>query len=96
LAGMLMIALLGAADSVTVAVRQTTVLLTTPDEIRGRAYALMVLAAQTANNVGTIWVGFWVGAIGAGQTMVLGGLISIVATLAIAVVWTPIRKYRSA
>ena len=96
LAGMLMIALLGAADSVTVAVRQTTVLLTTPDEMRGRAYALMVLAAQTANNVGTIWVGFWVGAIGAGQTMVLGGLISIVATLAIAYFWIPIRKYRSA
>jgi len=28
--------------------------------------------------------------------MVLGGLISIVATLAIAYFWIPIRKYRSA
>jgi len=96
LGGMLMIALLGAADAVTVAVRQTTVLLTTPDEMRGRAYALMILAAQTANNIGTIWVGFWAGAIGAGNTMVMGGLISITATAVIWYVWKPIGRYRSA
>jgi hypothetical protein len=36
--GALMIALLGAADAVTVAVRQTTVMLTTPDAMRGRAF----------------------------------------------------------
>ena len=89
-------ALLGAADAVTVAVRQTTVLLTTPDEMRGRAYALMILAAQTANNIGTIWVGFWAGAIGAGNTMVMGGIISITATAVIWYVWKPIGRYRSA
>ncbi|MDC1327764.1 MFS transporter [Pseudomonadales bacterium] len=96
LGGMLMIALLGAADAVTVAVRQTTVLLTTPDEMRGRAYALMILAAQTANNIGTIWVGFWAGAIGASNTMVMGGIISITATAVIWYVWKPIGRYRSA
>ena len=96
LGGMLMIALLGAADAVTVAVRQTTVLLTTPDEMRGRAYALIILAAQTANNIGTIWVGFWAGAIGAGNTMVMGGIISITATAVIWYVWKPIGRYRSA
>ena len=93
--GMLAIALLGAADSVTVAVRQTTVMLTTPDHMRGRAFALLILAAQTANNVGTIWVGAWAGAIGASNTMVLGGVISIAATLAIWRFWKPIREFRS-
>ena len=93
--GVLMIALLGAADAVTVAVRQTTIILTTPDEMRGRAFALMILAAQTANNVGTIWVGFWAGAIGAGNTMVLGGFISIAATALIGLLWRPIRAFRS-
>lgn len=93
--GALMIALLGAADSVTVAVRQTTVMLTTPDHMRGRAFALMIVAAQTANNVGTIWVGAWAGSIGAGNTMVLGGFISIAATLVIWRFWRPIREYRS-
>lgn len=93
--GALMIALLGAADAVTVAVRQTTVMLTTPDHMRGRAYSLMIVAAQTANNIGTIWVGAWAATIGAANTLVLGGVISIVATLAIWRAWRPIREYRS-
>lgn len=93
--GMLMIAALGAADAVTVAVRQTTVMLTTPDHMRGRAFALMILAAQTANNVGTIWVGAWAGSIGAGNTMLLGGAISVVATGLIWRIWRPIREFRS-
>ncbi len=93
--GALMIALLGAADSVTVAVRQTTVMLTTPDHMRGRAFSLMIVAAQTANNIGTIWVGAWAAWIGAANTMLLGGVISIIATIVIARVWSPIREYRS-
>lgn len=93
--GMLMIGLLGAADAVTVAVRHTTVMLTTPDKMRGRAFALMILAAQTANNIGTIWVGAWVGTVGAGNTMVLGGVISVLATALIWWFWKPIREFRS-
>ncbi len=93
--GMLMIGLLGAADAVTVAVRQTTVMLTTPDHMRGRAFALMILAAQTANNIGTIWVGAWAGAIGAANTMLLGGVISILATALIWRLWPQIRRFRS-
>ena len=93
--GLLMIGLLGAADAVTVAVRATTVMLTTPDHMRGRAYALMILAAQTANNIGTIWVGTWAGAIGANNTMLLGGVISITATAMIWWFWKPIREFRS-
>jgi predicted MFS family arabinose efflux permease len=93
--GLVLIAALGAADAVTVAVRQTTVMLTTPDHMRGRAFSLMVLAAQSANNIGTIWVGAMAGAIGASQTMLLGGAISIVATLIIAALWRPIRSFRS-
>jgi hypothetical protein len=93
--GLVMIALLGAADAVTVAVRHTTVMLTTPDHMRGRAFALMILAAQTANNVGTIWVGMWAATIGAGNTMVLGGVISIAATALIWRFWRPIRDFRS-
>lgn len=92
--GAVMIAALGAADAVTVAVRQTTVMLTTPDHMRGRAFALMILAAQTANNVGTIWVGIWAAAIGPGNTMILGGAISIAATLVIWRFWRPIREFR--
>jgi len=91
--GMIMIALLGAADAVTVAVRNTTIMLTTPDHMRGRAFALMIVAAQTANNVGTIWVGAWAGAIGAENTMLMGAIISIVMTGLILWWWKPIRQF---
>ena len=86
---------LGAADAVPVAVRQTTVMLTTPDHMRGRAFALMILAAQTANNIGTIWVGAWAAVIGAANTMLLGGAISVVATALIWRLWPQIREFRS-
>jgi MFS family permease len=93
--GAVMIAGLGAADAVTVAVRQATVMLTTPDHMRGRAVSFMILAAQTANNLGTIWVGLWAAVIGAANTMILGSAISLVATLLIWRMWRPIREYRS-
>ena len=93
--GLLLIALLGAADAVTVAVRHTTVMLTTPDHMRGRAFSLMYLAAYTANNTGTLWVGFWAGAIGAANSMLLGGVLAMVATLAIGWFWRPIRTFQS-
>ncbi|MEM7079734.1 MAG: MFS transporter [Pseudomonadota bacterium] len=93
--GIAMIALLGAADAVTVAVRNTTVMLTTPDHMRGRAFSLMFLAAYTANNLGTIWVGFWAGWIGATNSMLLGAVLAVVATLGIGVLWRPIRTFRS-
>ncbi len=93
--GLAMIALLGAADAVTVAVRHTTVVLTTPDQMRGRALSLMFLAANTANNLGTIWVGFWAGAIGAANSMLLGAVLAAVATVAIGFFWKQIRVFRS-
>ncbi|MDA0365625.1 MAG: MFS transporter [Chloroflexi bacterium] len=92
--GAIMIAGLGGTDALTVAVRQATVQLTTPDHMRGRAFAFMVLSAQTANNVGTIWVGIWAAVIGAQQTMLLGAVISTLATLVIWRLWRPIREYR--
>ena len=93
-AGTMTIALIGAADAVTVAVRHTTVQLTTPDYMRGRAYAFLILAAQTANNVGTLWVGFWAAWIGARGTMTLGAVLAMIATLLIWRAWRPIREYR--
>ena len=93
--GMIIIAGLGAADAVTVAVRQTTVQLTTPDEMRGRAFSFMVLAAQTANNLGIIWIGFWAGSIGVRDTMLLGGALGLGASLLIALIARSVRQYRA-
>jgi ENTS family enterobactin (siderophore) exporter len=92
--GAMLIALIGGADSVTVAVRQTTVQLTAPDHMRGRAHSFLVLTAQTANNIGTLWVGLWAEVIGAQETMFMGAVLAMVATLVIWRVWRPIREYR--
>ena len=46
--------------------------------------------------VRAIWVGFWAGSIGAGNTMVLGGFIAVAATGLIWRFWRPIREFRSA
>ncbi len=93
--GMIVIAMLGAADAVTVAVRQVTVHLTTPDEMRGRAFSVMVLMAQTANNLGIIWVGFWGDEIGVDNTYLMGGAIGLGATLIIGLLWRSITRYRA-
>lgn len=93
-AGGITIALLGAADAITVAIRQTTVQLTTPDEMRGRASAFLVLAAQSANNIGTIWVGLWSALIGEPATMMMGAFIAFGATILIWRAWRPLREYR--
>ena len=94
LMGAFVIAGLGAADAVTVVVRQATVQLTTPAEMLGRASSVQSAAAQTANNIGTLEVGLLAGAIGASNTMLIGGAFALAATV---VIWRSvpaIRDYR--
>jgi predicted MFS family arabinose efflux permease len=78
--GLVLLAGLGGMDAITVTVRQATVQLTTPDEMRGRALSVQTLSAQTANNVGTLWVGMLSALIGASSTLVLGGGLSMLFT----------------
>ena len=92
--GAFFVGALAAADSITVVARQTTVQLTTPDHLRGRAFAFMVLAAQTANNLGILWIGFFSERFGVEDTMYMGGTLAIIATLLIAIFNKPIREYR--
>jgi hypothetical protein len=82
-------------DAITVTVRQATVQLTTPDAMRGRALSLQTLSAQTANNVGTLWVGMLSALIGASGTLLIGGGASVAFT---AFVWgrvKAVREYRA-
>src|SRR5438094_10093934 len=89
--GLLLIAGLGGMDAITVTVRQATVQLTTPDEMRGRALSVQTLSAQTANNVGTLWVGMLSAVIGASSTLLLGGTASIAFT---AYVWQRVKAVK--
>ncbi len=92
--GMIIIILLGATDSIGMTTRQTIVQMTTPDTMRGRAVAAHSLAAMTANGIGQAEVGFMSEIIGADNTMIFGGVVSIIATLLIWWLVRGIRQYR--
>lgn len=79
--GTFMVALMGAADAVGATMRKQVVLLSTPNELRGRAQAGHTMAAYVANSIGQIYVGFMASTIGPGHTMQIGGTVTEVMTL---------------
>ena len=85
---------LGITDAIGMATRQTTVQLTTPDNMRGRAVSFHEVSAESANNIGTIEVGFMSQQIGAGNTLVLGGVVSVMVVLAVWIMIRGVRQYR--
>jgi hypothetical protein len=92
--GLLIVTLLGAADAIGMVMRQAVVQLTTPDRLLGRASSAHSFSAMGANNLGQMEVGFMSTAIGAGNTMVLGGVVSV---LVVATIWQwmpGVRQYR--
>ncbi|MBT3862153.1 MAG: MFS transporter [Chloroflexi bacterium] len=91
--GLVIVALLGATDSVGMTMRQAIVQLTTPDRLIGRASSAHSFAAMSANNIGQMEVAFVSAAIGAGATMVLGGFVGIAVVAVIWVVVPGVRRY---
>jgi MFS family permease len=81
--GLVIVGLLGSTDAVGMVMRQTVVQLTTPDKLLGRASSAHSFSAMGANNIGQMEVGFMSSVIGAGDTMVLGGVLSIIVVMAI-------------
>jgi MFS family permease len=80
---MIMLAVSGAGDMVSVVIRQTLVQLETPDEMRGRVSAVNATFISTSNQLGEFRAGAtaeWLGAFG---SVVLGG----VGTLLVVALW---------
>lgn len=80
---MLMLAILGAADMVSVVVRQTIVPLNTPDEMRGRVNAVGSLFVGTSNQLGDFRAGAMAAAFGAVASVLIGGI----GTLLVVALW---------
>jgi MFS family permease len=85
---------LGMTDAVGMTTRQTTVQLTTPDNMRGRAVSFHSFCAMSANNIGTFEVGYMSSKIGSGNTMLMGGAISVLVVLSIWRFVSGLRNYR--
>ncbi|OGO22973.1 MAG: hypothetical protein A2Z28_04670 [Chloroflexi bacterium RBG_16_51_9] len=92
--GLVIVGVLGMTDSMTVTMRQAIVQLTTPDQLLGRAASIRTFAAMSANNVGQVEVGMLSAIIGAGQTMLIGGVLSVLFVLIVWRLLPGIRQYR--
>lgn len=79
----LSLAVLGAADTISVVIRFSLVQLATPDEMRGRVGAVNFLFINASNQLGQFESGITAALFGAVPAAVLGG----VGTIAIALLW---------
>jgi MFS family permease len=77
------LALLGAADMVSVLIRQTLVQISTPDVMRGRVGAISTLFVSASNELGEMESGLAAALLGPVAAVVTGGM----ASLALAVMW---------
>ena len=74
LLSMMMLAISGAADMVSVVVRQTLVQIETPDEMRGRVSAVNAVFISTSNQLGEFRAGATAAFLGTVGSVVLGGV----------------------
>jgi predicted MFS family arabinose efflux permease len=92
--GLVIVGVLGMTDTLSMTMRSTILQLTTPDQLLGRASSIGSFVAMGANNLGQIEVGMLSAAIGAGSTMVIGGVLSVVFVLTVWRFVPGIRNYR--
>jgi MFS family permease len=92
---LLCLALLGAADMLSVFVRQSLIQLYTPDEMRGRVGAVSTLFISASNELGEAESGFLAALIGPVAAVVGGGVGAIAVTLLWARWFPELRRARS-
>jgi MFS family permease len=92
---MAMLGLLGAADMISVFVRNSLIQLNTPDTMRGRVSAISGLAISASNELGEFRAGLMAVAFGAVGAVAFGGVGAIVVTAIWAVIFPELRKART-
>ena len=86
---------LGGLDQISVVVRQSLVLIHTPDELRGRMNAINSIFIGTSNQMGEFESGFLASLIGPVATVVFGGIGTVVVVLIIAATVPELRNLGS-
>ena len=74
-------AVVGASDTVSVVIRQTLVQLHTPDDMRGRVYAVNTMFTATANQLGDFRAGAAAATFGTIPAVLYGGLTTLAVVL---------------
>jgi MFS family permease len=88
----LMLALIGAMDNVSVVIRSTLMLIRTPDEMRGRTSAVNSIFISTSNELGGFESGLTAALFGPVISVVGGGIGTILVVLAVAKIWPEMRR----
>jgi MFS family permease len=92
---LVLLGLLGAADMISVFVRNSLVQLNTPDAMRGRVSAISGLAISASNELGEFRAGLTAGLLGAVGAVAIGGLGAIVVTALWAWIFPELRQART-
>ncbi len=86
------LAILGAADMVSVVIRQTLVQVSTPDEMRGRVSAVNLVFISASNELGEFESGVAARLLGPVRAVVFGAIGTMMVTLAWAGIFPELRK----
>ncbi len=89
---LLMLALSGALDSISVVIRHTLVQIRTPDHLRGRVAAINSVFISASNELGCFESGLTAALFGPVLSVVGGGIGTILVVVATAAIWPEIRK----
>jgi MFS family permease len=89
---MLLLAIAGGADTISVVVRQTLVQLETPDRMRGRVSAVNTLFIGASNQLGEFESGVTAAAFGVIGSVVMGGCATILVSLAWSRLFKPLAR----
>ena len=92
---LLVLALLGAADMISVFIRSSLIQLNTPDDKRGRVSAISGLAISASNELGELQSGIAAAFLGAVGAVVFGGAGAIVVTVIWAWLFPELRRART-
>jgi predicted MFS family arabinose efflux permease len=86
------LAILGAADSVSVVIRFSLVQIETPDDMRGRVSAINYLFVNTSNTLGEFESGVLAAWLGAVPSAFIGGLGSLLAAAIWMMIFPDLRR----
>ena len=91
----LMLALLGALDNISVVIRSTLLLTQTPDEMRGRISGVNSIFIGVSNELGSFESGFAAALFGPVIAVVGGGICTIIVVIITAKIWPEMRDLKT-
>jgi MFS family permease len=95
LLSVLMLAVLGALDNISVVIRSTLLLTQTPDEMRGRVSSVNSIFISLSNEMGSFESGFVAALFSPIFAVVSGGIGTIIVVLAIARIFPELTRLKS-